>query len=365
MTPGRPRVEAEDLAVLAEGDDALLDAGAAGVQHADDGDAAAQRELHDLDDLLAGDLAERSAERREVLRVDGDRAAVDRADAGDDRVAVGTGLVHAERGRAVPHVLVELDEAAGVDEQLDALARGELALRVLLLLRRLLGVDDGLLVASAQVGDLAGGGARGRADRSRVPPYRRGSADGWRVRTRGRGIRCATPGVARRSRRAWSRGCAGMREHHAASPEGYPARRRGQPARPGRRAHRTRRTPMSCATSSEAPAEWPHLSLLLTTDQRAGRGRLDRTWIAPPGTALAVSVLVAGRRHPARRPAAGSRSLAGAAMTRAVARAGARHRAHRRAEVAERRAARRRQALRHPRGGRAGAIPMPSSSAWV
>ena len=27
---------------------------------------------------------------------------------------------------------------------------------------------------------------------------------------------------------------------------------------------------------TEAPAEWPHLSLLLTTDQRAGRGRLDR-----------------------------------------------------------------------------------------
>ena len=119
---GGPRVEAEDLAVLAEGDDALLDAGAAGVEDADDRHAAAQRELHDLDDLLAGDLAERSAERREVLRVDGDGAAVDRADAGDDRVAVGAGLVHAERGGAVTHVLVELDEAAGVDEQLDALA---------------------------------------------------------------------------------------------------------------------------------------------------------------------------------------------------------------------------------------------------
>jgi hypothetical protein len=32
----------------------------------------------------------------------------------------------------VPHVLVELDEGAGVDEQLDALARGHLALGVLL-----------------------------------------------------------------------------------------------------------------------------------------------------------------------------------------------------------------------------------------
>ncbi|GAA3030633.1 biotin--[acetyl-CoA-carboxylase] ligase [Microbacterium dextranolyticum] len=36
----------------------------------------------------------------------------------------------------------------------------------------------------------------------------------------------------------------------------------------------------------------PHLSVLLTRDQRAGRGRLDRVWTAPPGTALAVSVLL-------------------------------------------------------------------------
>ena len=116
-------VQAEDLAVLAECDHALLDAGAAGVEHADDRDAAAERELHDLDDLLAGDLAERSAEGGEVLGVDRDRAAVDRADAGDDGIAVGAGLVHAERRGAVADVLVEFDEAAGVDEQLDALAR--------------------------------------------------------------------------------------------------------------------------------------------------------------------------------------------------------------------------------------------------
>ena len=38
---------------------------------------------------------------------------------------------------------------------------------------------------------------------------------------------------------------------------------------------------------------WPHLSCLLTDNQTAGRGRLDRTWNAAPGTALAVSVLVA------------------------------------------------------------------------
>lgn len=65
------------------------------------------------------------------------------------------------------------------------------------------------------------------------------------------------------------------------------------------------------------PAGWPPLSLLVTDDQRAGRGRLDRTWTAPAGTALAVSVVVdAGRVSPEMRgwiPLA-----AGAAMTRAV-----------------------------------------------
>jgi BirA family transcriptional regulator, biotin operon repressor / biotin---[acetyl-CoA-carboxylase] ligase len=38
--------------------------------------------------------------------------------------------------------------------------------------------------------------------------------------------------------------------------------------------------------------EYPHLSVLLTTDQRSGRGRLDRRWETPPGSALAVSVLL-------------------------------------------------------------------------
>lgn len=72
------------------------------------------------------------------------------------------------------------------------------------------------------------------------------------------------------------------------------------------------------AAVSHAPTEWPHLSVLLTTDQRAGRGRLDRSWTAPPGTALAVSVLVRVERVPdfAR---GWIPLIAGAAMTRAVA----------------------------------------------
>lgn len=65
------------------------------------------------------------------------------------------------------------------------------------------------------------------------------------------------------------------------------------------------------------PAAWPHLSLLVTRDQRAGKGRLDRSWTAPPGTALAVSVVV---RVPGIPPVARGwiPLIAGAAMARAI-----------------------------------------------
>ncbi|MDY0908975.1 biotin--[acetyl-CoA-carboxylase] ligase [Microbacterium sp. CFBP9034] len=68
----------------------------------------------------------------------------------------------------------------------------------------------------------------------------------------------------------------------------------------------------------DAPAEWPHLSLLLTTDQRAGRGRLDRSWTTPPGTALAISVVVRVDGIP-QAWRGWVPLIAGAAMTRAVA----------------------------------------------
>jgi len=65
-------------------------------------------------------------------------------------------------------------------------------------------------------------------------------------------------------------------------------------------------------------AAWPHLSVLLTDSQTAGRGRLDRTWNTPPGSALALSVLL--RDLPADPVAWGWIPLAaGVAMTDAVA----------------------------------------------
>lgn len=72
------------------------------------------------------------------------------------------------------------------------------------------------------------------------------------------------------------------------------------------------------AAATAAPGALPHLSVLLTHDQTGGRGRLDRTWVAGPGRALAASVLVRVGAIPA--VARGWIPLvAGAAMTRAVA----------------------------------------------
>lgn len=71
------------------------------------------------------------------------------------------------------------------------------------------------------------------------------------------------------------------------------------------------------ALAADAVA-WPHLSVLVTANQTAGRGRLDRTWSAPAGTSLAVSVLL--RRLPDDLGTRGWIPLAaGAAMSDAVA----------------------------------------------
>ena len=104
---GAQHVAAEDLAVQAERDHALLDAGAAGVVDADDRAAGLQGEVHDLDDLLAEDLAEAAAEDREVLGEHAHLAAVDGAVAGDHAVAVRALLVQAERAGAVAGERVE------------------------------------------------------------------------------------------------------------------------------------------------------------------------------------------------------------------------------------------------------------------
>ena len=63
-------------------------------------------------------------------------------------------------------------------------------------------------------------------------------------------------------------------------------------------------------------AAWPHLSVLFTTNQTAGRGRQGRQWQTPPGSALAVSVLLRELPEPALR--GWIPLVAGLAMTESV-----------------------------------------------
>ena len=75
---------------------------------------------------------QRAAEDGEVLGEDVDQPAVDPARAGDHAVAGDDLLIEAEVGGAVGDEAVELDEAALVEQQVEPLAGGELALLVLL-----------------------------------------------------------------------------------------------------------------------------------------------------------------------------------------------------------------------------------------
>ena len=131
-TPLRQHVAQEDVGVAGERLDALLDPRAARVVEADHRAADLGREIHHLADLLRVRARQRSAEHREVLREHAHGAAVDGAVPGDHAVAEDLLLLHAEVGAAMRDELVELDEAALVEQRRDALARGELAGLVLL-----------------------------------------------------------------------------------------------------------------------------------------------------------------------------------------------------------------------------------------
>src|SRR5258708_14109596 len=108
--PGRDHVPVKDLAIQAQRDHAFLDPGAAAVVNADHRAAALQRVIHDLDDLLAVYLAERTAVDSEVLAEHADRPAVDGAVAGNDAVAIRPVLRHPEAGSPSPGTLIEFGE---------------------------------------------------------------------------------------------------------------------------------------------------------------------------------------------------------------------------------------------------------------
>src|SRR6187397_2408027 len=86
---GQVHVPLEDLRVEAKGDNAFLDPGASTLVDPDHRPAGPEREIQDLDDLLAVHLAEGPAENGDVLGEDADVPAADGSVPGDDAVAVG------------------------------------------------------------------------------------------------------------------------------------------------------------------------------------------------------------------------------------------------------------------------------------
>ena len=124
-------VAAEHVGIARERRDAFLDARAAGVVEPDDRRPRLHRHVLDLGDFLRVGFGQRAAEHGKILGEDKGLAAVDGAPAGDDAVAGHLVLFHAEFDRAVLDEHVEFLERALVEQQLDALPRGQLAAGVL------------------------------------------------------------------------------------------------------------------------------------------------------------------------------------------------------------------------------------------
>src|SRR5205085_2865896 len=101
-----------------------------------------------LDDLLRVRVRKRAAEDGKVLGEHKYGPAIHGPPTGDDAIAGDLCVVHAELGRAVFDEHVELLERALVHEQLDTLARRELAALVLRL-------DARLATAFARIGAAA------------------------------------------------------------------------------------------------------------------------------------------------------------------------------------------------------------------
>ncbi len=121
----------EDLGVAGEARNTLLDAGAAGIIEADHRRADLEGLVHDLTDLLGVRLRQAAAEHGEVLTEGEDQPAVDGAVAGDHTVARDLLLLHAEVGAAMLDEHVPFFEGAGIEQEVETFARGELALGVL------------------------------------------------------------------------------------------------------------------------------------------------------------------------------------------------------------------------------------------
>ena len=136
----------EHVRVAAEAGHTLLNAGTAAVRQPDHWGANPHGLLHHLADFLGVGFGQGAAEDREILAVDKRPAAVDQAGTGHHPVPGDAPVFHTEVGGAVLDEHVELFEGVGVEQNVEALSRGQLAALVL-------GVDA--VLSAAQTGAFA------------------------------------------------------------------------------------------------------------------------------------------------------------------------------------------------------------------
>lgn len=150
-------VALEDAAVAGQRGDALLDTGTGAVVERHQRRTGLDGHVHDLVDLGGVGLAQRAAEDPEVVRVGEHGPAVHGAPAGDHAVGVGLLGLQAEARRPVPPQRLDLVERTLVQQQLDPLARRQLALGTLCFGRPLAGSSPDLLADGVQLGDAPAG----------------------------------------------------------------------------------------------------------------------------------------------------------------------------------------------------------------
>src|SRR5579864_127446 len=162
--PGRLDIAIKDVGVAGQADHAFLDSRAARVVDPDAGTAGTHGKIHDLADLLGEHLAQRAPEDAGVVGEDEDLAPVHGAVAGDHAIAGNFLVTHAKRLGPMHGEGVQLGKRTAVEQQLDALARGQLAFRMLLVVRVAPAMHRIVLALTEEI-DLALRGRGGRRDR--------------------------------------------------------------------------------------------------------------------------------------------------------------------------------------------------------
>src|SRR6266404_2046136 len=127
------RVAQKNIRVTAETDDAFLNARAAGIIQSDDRRADFHRQVHYFANLFGVSFRKRTAKDREVLRENENLATIDQTVTGNYAVAGIELFLHAKISRAMDHQLIEFFKRSFIQQELDALARGQLVCGVLLL----------------------------------------------------------------------------------------------------------------------------------------------------------------------------------------------------------------------------------------